>query len=134
MDKWRPNSDPKNQVGFEVILGDLEPLAQGQVLEGLSLTWQIQSGYFAAICSGLAFFLRKMTSNFPQIQKDAQRQPEAPERDPTSAPRRRKGPQRMAKGSPGAPHREPKGAKGSPKAANYINKLPINCPSGRYVN
>ena len=56
--------------------------------------------------------------------------------DPTGAPRRPKGSQR----GPEAPQREPKGGqsrpKGNqkdPKSTHYINKLPINRPSGRYV-
>ena len=62
----------------------------------------------------------------PMGLHEAQWVPIGPKWSPKGSP---KGAQRKAK----AVQRHPKEAKGTPKAPNYINKLPINRPSGRLV-
>jgi hypothetical protein len=69
-------------------------------------------------------------------QREAKVAPKGAQGTPKGAKGRPKSPQR----EPKAPQREPKGAqsrpKGNqkdPKSTHYINKLPINRPSGRYV-
>ena len=70
---------------------------------------------------------------------DGQRSPRAPQRsqkEPKVSPKAAKGTSKTPKGSPKGSQREPQGAQSRPKGSQrhlYINKLPINRPSGRYV-
>ena len=107
-------------------------------------------------------FPREMMSNFQQIPEDAPKgshrcpkttkgTPKDGQREPKGTPKGAKGSQRepkvgpkAAKGTPKTPtgspkgsQRESQGAQSRPKGGqrpNYINKLPINRPSGHYVN
>ena len=73
--------------------------------------------------------------NGPQrYPKTANGSPKAGQRGPESTQREPKGDQSRPKSVPMGSQRWPKTAKGSPGGPNYINKLPINRPSGRYVN
>lgn len=58
-------------------------------------------------------------------QRTANGNPRAPQGEPKEAQRKAKGAQSQAKGG----QRRQKTTQGT----NYINKLPINCPSGCYV-
>ena len=72
--------------------------------------------------------------NGPQrCPKTANGSPKAGQRGPKSTQREPKGDQSRPKSVPMGSQRWPKTAKGSPGGPNYINKLPINRPSGRYV-
>ena len=102
-------------------------------------------------------FARKDVVHFPEKPVYAPEDPKASRRDPKGAqretkgrpkraqwhPKGAKGTQSWPKGRPKRAQGYPKGAKGSPKLAQgmakedprgiYINKLPINRRSGRYV-
>jgi hypothetical protein len=63
--------------------------------------------------------------------------PRAPQRSPRASQGGPRGSQRSLRapqGSAKAPQREPNGCKEGPSNSKYIAKLPINRPSGRYVN
>ena len=88
----------------------------------------------------IVFYLYRAPPPSPLGLKGSQGPPRATTGSPRAPQGTPKGPQRTAKGSPRAPQREPKGAQSRPKGdqrqhrgPNYINKLPINRPSGRYV-
>ena len=73
--------------------------------------------------------------NGPQrCPKTATGSPKAGPRGPKAPQREPKGDQSRPKSVPMGSQRWPKTAKGSPGGPNYMNKLPINLPSGRYVN
>ena len=66
-----------------------------------------------------------------------QESPRAPQRSPRASQGGPRGSQRSLRapqGSAKAPQREPNGCKEGPSNSKYIAKLPINRPSGRYVN
>ena len=88
------------------------------------------------LCAGIileAHLLGKLCPLFNNIQKTAQREPKGVKGTPKGAKGSPKSAQGRTKARPvGAQgdHMEPKIG---PVGPNYINKLPINRPSGRYV-
>ena len=96
-------------------------------------------------------FLGKGRPIFNKIANVAQGLPKETQRGPKGGPKGSKGAQRTPRESPRAPQRvkteakvgpggaksvpkTPKGSQRKPKGKIYIKKLPINRPSGRYVN